>query len=167
MEVAPRQDASHDRTNVLICGALLEQSLEEAIASHFQDIPEAERNQLFLPSGDRDAPVSSFYAKCVLAYSLGVFGRRTYSDFNKLRIIRNIFAHSTLPVSFDTPEIAAACGFGLIDTAPWGDDDLIGQKPQTPSEKFLAVSILFITYLTHPGWIPVRYKSHILSEFFA
>jgi hypothetical protein len=52
---------------------------------------------------------SSFSRKIELGYALTIYGRQTKSNLNTIRHIRNAFAHAKIPVTFDTPEVAAVC----------------------------------------------------------
>lgn len=49
-------------------------------------------------------------SKIRVAYALGVFGKATRDSLAEVTRIRNLFAHAPTLVSFDTPEIVAACG---------------------------------------------------------
>jgi hypothetical protein len=48
-------------------------------------------------------------AKILMAYALGVFGRKTEHDLRLIRELRNGFAHVRKALGFSVPEIAAVC----------------------------------------------------------
>lgn len=52
---------------------------------------------------------SSFARKIELGHALSIYGTRTKANLNTMRHIRNAFAHAKIPVTFDTPEVAAVC----------------------------------------------------------
>jgi hypothetical protein len=52
---------------------------------------------------------SSLSRKIELGHALRIYGQQTKSNLNTMRHIRNAFAHAKIPVTFDTPEVAAVC----------------------------------------------------------
>lgn len=54
-------------------------------------------------------PVETFAARTNLAYCMGLIGDKMYRDLWTARKIRNEFAHSHTPVSFDDPRVAELC----------------------------------------------------------
>lgn len=52
---------------------------------------------------------SSFSRKIELGHALSIYGPQTKANLNAMRHIRNAFAHAKIPVTFDTPEVAAVC----------------------------------------------------------
>src|SRR4051794_11019772 len=50
---------------------------------------------------------SSFYRKIELGHALRIYGPRTKSNLKTMRHVRNAFAHAKIPLTFDTPEVAA------------------------------------------------------------
>ena len=51
----------------------------------------------------------SFSAKIKIAHAIGVIGDEAKDDLEKIRTVRNTFAHSILEIDFETPEIQAVC----------------------------------------------------------
>lgn len=68
--------------------------------------------QLFGPRG----PLADFNSKIHIAVAFGVVSPNMGEELHRLRRIRNVFAHATHHVSFETPEIAReAEGFLMLD----------------------------------------------------
>ena len=119
--IPPSSWNADDRTIALIAATNLEHSLEDAIASHFKGDTDKLRKRLPSGSHQSEGAVSTFFAKAWLSHALGDFGPNTMEDLSTIRDIRNTFAHSAIEVSFETPAIADACGFRLLDRIPWTD----------------------------------------------
>ncbi len=52
-------------------------------------------------------PLNTFAAKIVVAYAVGAISLETYEELEKLRNIRNLFAHGTELITFATEEVAS------------------------------------------------------------
>jgi hypothetical protein len=75
-----------------------------------------------------NAPIGTFSTRIKMAYSLGLITKRQYEDLDRLRRIRNEFAHNWEPVSFADQKIAAhisALHFSTLDD----------EFPSSPQEK--------------------------------
>lgn len=93
-----------DRAIAIIVAAVLEQSLEKALLEKLIPLSEEDERDLFYQD---NAPISSLDAKIRLAFALGIIGQRTKSDLIVYKHVRNCFAHSRLPLTFETDEIKA------------------------------------------------------------
>jgi len=100
---------------VLICGSFIEQGLEQAIKTVL--LKEAEERSLSseLFGGDKPGAINGFYGKIILGYSLGLYTKYFRDDLDRVRHIRNAFAHSKLELSFKTKEIADVSHFYCSD----------------------------------------------------
>ena len=49
-----------------------------------------------------------------MAKALKIFGTETEANLGLIRAIRNAFAHSTIPITFETPEIIELCRFLVV-----------------------------------------------------
>jgi len=94
-----------DQSVALMSCAFLDRALERAILFRMSKLTKKYHRELFLTTG----PLSSFWAKIRVAYALAIFEPKTYDEFEKLRQIRNVFAHAAHPVKFKTKRIAAHC----------------------------------------------------------
>jgi hypothetical protein len=64
-------------------------------------VEQEDENRLFGSYG----PVATFAAKIDMAYALGITMEAIHVELNKIRKIRNVFAHTRGPVSLDTEPI--------------------------------------------------------------
>ncbi len=94
------------RSLVLVRVALLDQLLERALDLSFVSISRKHFDAIFRST---NAPLSPISAKIAVAHALGLFGDefRTYLD--RIRIIRNAFAHSMVPISFEHELVISEC----------------------------------------------------------
>lgn len=133
-----------DRAMVLLCVSLLEQALEEALLTQFlcaYDAPPG-RDRLF--GGDGGA-VSTFAGKITLGHALGLYGSYLRDDLDRLRRIRNVFAHARTTLKLDSPVITGALVFHLFN------EDLVAfggiERHNTPKGKFLgAIGLCLIHF---------------------
>ena len=71
-------------------------------------------NELFSFNG----PLGTFSSKIKLSYSLGLISKVTMNDINILRKIRNEFAHSNQPLSFETKKNKNLCNSLQLNVQP-------------------------------------------------
>jgi hypothetical protein len=95
-----------DRVAAIACAAFLDGVLLTALAARFIHMGKRWEDRIF--SG-ATAPLSSFSAKMRLGYALALYGPITYRDLDIIRSIRNGFAHTAAPVTFEHPIIAEQC----------------------------------------------------------
>jgi Mannitol repressor len=99
--------AFSDHAIALMGASIAEKALEVAILSQFVDLSTDERQRLF--DYDKRGPLSDLSAKIKIGYAIGIYGKSTREDLDKVRQIRNAFAHTLQLVTFDTPTIADLC----------------------------------------------------------
>ena len=129
--------SSHtDDTVALSACSLLDHALRDAIASKFVELTSAELNELF--SEANGGALATLTSKIRLAYALGLFGPKTKSDLNILRIVRNAIAHAVPRPSFDTAEIEVECRRLQIIA----DADTVDASPR---EIFVAAATILIS----------------------
>lgn len=112
-----------ERGLVLSLAAFAEEALGDLIKSFLLPGDSTER----LLDGF-NAPIGTFSARSKMAYSLGLITKFQYEDLERLRRIRNEFAHSWEPLTFGDQSIAAhitALHFSC----------LIESFPESPQEK--------------------------------
>ncbi|MBE7556685.1 MAG: hypothetical protein HS126_37015 [Anaerolineales bacterium] len=102
-QIIEELESQTDRGAAIIGASLLDRRLEEAIRVHLLDNKVTEK--LF----DASQALGSFSAKIDLAYSLGLYGEKSYHDLNLIRKIRNEFAHFDTPLNFDSQSVASRC----------------------------------------------------------
>ena len=134
-----------DRAMVLLCVAVVEQALEEAILARCQrlyDDPPG-RDKLF---GSDGGAIAALSAKITTAHAMGLFGAYLRDDLTRLRHIRNTFAHARTRLSLASPPIAAALEFNLSD--PNLPHNFKGaERMSTPRGMFLAACGLCMIHL--------------------
>ena len=92
-------ETGSDRETAILAAAYLEETLKLALSCAF-----VENTHQAMFEG-ADAPLNTFAAKIRLAEALAIVGPRTKSRLDKIRKIRNAFAHSLLPFSFEEEAI--------------------------------------------------------------
>jgi hypothetical protein len=111
----PEHNDFSDHAIAMIGASLLEKALEVSILAHLRPLSGDERSRLF--RYDCNGPIADFSARIKLADALGIFGPKTLADLNRIREIRNVFAHSVRYVGFATEAVENACG--LLQMADW------------------------------------------------
>jgi len=96
--------AESDLGAVLAGAAFLDEGLATLISAALVPGPDRYK-ELF--SGER--PLGSFSAKIRMAFWLGLIGPETLADLDRIRTIRNDFAHSWKSCSFDDQSVKDKC----------------------------------------------------------
>jgi hypothetical protein len=92
-----------------------------------------------------NAPIGTFSARIKLAFSLGLITKRQYEDLERIRQIRNEFAHTWEPISFLDQKIAAhisAIHFSSLD-------DRFPSSPQEKVRMSLGALLMELRSTTH------------------
>ena len=129
MRRTPR-DPQYDRETALVAATGVEQGLELAIASKLGGRDDA--STILFGDG---AVLHDFNAKIKMAYILEIIGKRTTADVQAIRAIRNAFAHSTLVIDFDTPEVTEV--ISLISIPDREPMTMEGISPNDARERFI------------------------------
>ena len=109
--------ATQDRAIALVGATNIDMTLEHAIKTHLVQLNSRENQELFGP----DAPIGSFSARIKMGYAIGIYGRKFRDDLDRIRYIRNTFAHVQKHLDFTTPEIVAACNeIRIVEEGNWG-----------------------------------------------
>jgi len=92
-----------DRGAVLVGAAILEDTLSNLIRSTAIEngVSAKSITDLFSMNG----PASTFSAKTLVCHAFGLISKDIYDDLNRIRKIRNKFAHTSERVDFLMPEI--------------------------------------------------------------
>ena len=95
---------TNDRGAAILLASNVELGLDRAINAYlFYSEPRLEG--FYADEG----PINTFNRKIQVCRALRVYGPQTYANLNRIRHIRNAFAHAHSPVSFKTPEVMAIC----------------------------------------------------------
>ncbi|TPL97443.1 hypothetical protein [Mesorhizobium sp. B2-3-10] len=93
---------SSARSVVIVLSSNLENLLRFTVLSRFIHLPKAEIDKLC----DRSGPLNSFSQLTDIGFALGIYGRVTRKNLDIVRRIRNAFAHTFIPLDFDTAEVS-------------------------------------------------------------
>ena len=104
-----------ERGTVLVHASMLDNLLRHSIEAFLIE----HRNVEKLTAGF-NAPIGTFSARTLLAYALGVISQREYEELERIRKIRNEFAHS-IDTSFNDPSVASRCNLLTYSAEDYGD----------------------------------------------
>jgi len=93
-----------DRGAAILLAANVEICLRFAIERNL--VTTGDYYRLLFRSG---APLNSFESKIRIGYTMGLFGDQTKYNLDCIKGIRNAFAHSIIPINFETREVKAVC----------------------------------------------------------
>jgi hypothetical protein len=96
----------NDRGAAILLATNVENALQGAI-TQILHIKKGQRNGIF----GLNAPLGSFANMITMGYAMEVFGDETKSNLDIIRRVRNAFAHSKLPIDFQTDQITRVCDF--------------------------------------------------------
>jgi DNA-binding MltR family transcriptional regulator len=168
-----RSNPLNDRARIILATAILDQHLQTALLSHFPIIDTDSKNEMSeLFEGDA-APLSSFSSRIRIAYALGIFGRRTKRDLERIKLIRNACAHSRLPVHFNDPAIADECAkLNALEHFRKKKLSPTGSIPRTAEQQFFAVIFhYFMCFVVEENEgelpTPLRYRLSPLGRLFS
>jgi hypothetical protein len=104
------EDQAYADHAVAMMGAgLIEKALEVAILSRLIPMNNEDRSRLF--SYDHRGPLSDLSARIRMGLAMGLYGPNTFDDLQRIREVRNAFAHSLWYITFSTPEVSERCEF--------------------------------------------------------
>jgi hypothetical protein len=92
-----------DRSVAIILSAEVERFLEFAILAKFTNI--AGKDKLI----GSDGPIATFSRKIQIGYAMGLYNSELRDDLDRIRDVRNDFAHSVMPISFNTSSVRSRC----------------------------------------------------------
>jgi hypothetical protein len=100
---------NNDRGAAILTATNTDNSLKYALSRRL-GVTKNNHEELFGLSG----PMGTFDLKIRMAKALKIFGAETEANLGLIRAIRNAFAHSTIPITFETPEIIELCRFLVV-----------------------------------------------------
>jgi hypothetical protein len=128
-------DKADDRSLCLLLTAQLENSLDRAFDFAMGEQTANMRKDLY----DYDGPLGNFSRKIILCAAMTLLGPVTHENFRLMRHIRNAFAHAKVPITFETPEVAAVCA-GLVRINILDPPEEVDQDPSmSPRSRFTTV----------------------------
>jgi DNA-binding MltR family transcriptional regulator len=98
-------DGESDRGLVLVSAAMLEENLELLLRSVMR-ADKKTANEVLPDLFRSDGPLGSFAGKTKVAYAMALIDQLMYRDLNRIRAIRNEFAHSYAEAKLTTEGVA-------------------------------------------------------------
>lgn len=92
-----------DRGAVIVGAAMLDDEVTQLLRAVFEvnKISNKQMEKMF----DLSGPLSSFGSKTLVAYGFGLISKSVFEDLNRIRSLRNEFAHSSTTVDFLADDI--------------------------------------------------------------
>lgn len=98
-------DEADDRSFCLLLISMLENTLDQALDHWIGEQTKELRQSLYA----QDGLLATFARKITFATVINIAGPVSRENLRLMRHIRNAFAHSKIPITFDTPEVATIC----------------------------------------------------------
>ncbi len=105
-----------DRAFALVWSSVVEDNLRRCLLKNMRDLPSDMEDQLFEGYG----PLASFSARTKVSYALSLIGPKTRINLDRIRAVRNAFAHTGASLSFGTPQLANVCR--LLDISDFTEE---------------------------------------------
>lgn len=138
-------NAESERGLALICAAMLDDLLEKSVRAFLLDHAEASK----LLDGF-NAPLGTLAARSLAAFALGVVSEDEYRECERLRKIRNIFAHN-IHASFNDQNVKDLCADLEFSAKDYGDVR-VGARGQYAS----AATALILNLTNRPHYASQR-----------
>jgi hypothetical protein len=111
----------NDRGAAILLATNVENALQTALLSRLK----MQRTPALFGANSTLGPFSN---KIQMAYAMDIFGDQTKHNLDIIRIVRNAFAHSKIPIRFDTPQVREACSYLVVPklippAVLWGQKD--------------------------------------------
>lgn len=137
-----------DRSAALVLCSIVDVALINAITTRIQLMSESEFDGLFFGA---DAPLATLSAKIRIGKAVGLYQSKLEDGLNKIRRIRNAFAHSAKSLPFSHPLIARELVDYDVSLEPkWFADRGLNIDKLSPERiKYLAICIQAVQMLEH------------------
>ena len=133
----------HDRAAAILSVTLIDDALEDLLLAQFGHLSKSERLELF----EGEGPLGSLSAKIKIGHALSLISPRRRVDLMLTKDIRNVFAHASGNITFQTPEVANACSkLRGIENIKAADLELPADRtwpPTDPRDRFVTSCALF------------------------
>jgi DNA-binding MltR family transcriptional regulator len=115
-----------DRVVAIVYSALVDDAIRGVVRARMQHLTPTEEAKLFEGTG----PLSTFSARTMIAYAMSIIDKDERDDLDRIREIRNAFAHDFVSLSFEQKEVADVCRL-LKAPKKWAEHfDINGTKPK-------------------------------------
>jgi mannitol operon repressor len=136
-----------DRGAALVSAALLDDLLERSIRSLLIDHPLVDQ---LLERG----PLGSAYSRGLAAFALGILSESEYQECERVRSVRNVFAHE-VTCTFQTPKVTGICSDFKFILNP-------STKGTDPRNQFLTSAIgLLVKLMKRPSDVSNRRLKYV------
>ncbi len=106
IDAIQRQDQMTHSGVVIAATAIIDNQLERSLKRAMRPMSKSMYEKLF----GAFRPLNTFSSKIAMAYALSIINRDVYNELEKIRKIRNEFAHSSSVVHFGSTAIAPLFG---------------------------------------------------------
>jgi len=141
--MAALHGAESDRGCAVMAASFVEDCLQVLLTIHAVDWNKSTLSEIFRFEG----PLGPFSARIKVAYALGIIDSEIRDDCDRIREIRNAFAHSKVPIDFKTSAIVRGCA-GFHAPFPEGMREYLETvNPSRRKYVQAVVSIMRVAYL--------------------
>lgn len=133
----PELASASDRNVAIFMAANVERELEALLLAAVLKRSDNETKDRLL---DRDGALATFYGNIHLGYALELYNKETLSNLDRIRNLRNTFAHAAIPLRFDHRRVASECArLTLAQTGIESFHDNLDDRFNSPRDRFIAV----------------------------
>jgi hypothetical protein len=104
-EVINEINSGSHRSVAIVWGAIVEEALEDSLSRAMKHLTRPEKELLF----ERNGPLATFSSKIIIAYRIQILDKVQQSYLNRIRHVRNAFAHGLYELTFATKEVHDVC----------------------------------------------------------
>lgn len=147
----------NDRATAIMFGSFVEESLRLLLLSAMRsNLNSDDKNRIF----EFDGAAGSFSSRIIVAWAFNLIGPITRFDLDVIRLLRNEFAHSRMPLDFETNEVRDVCSRITIVELPGShipfrylerlsqNERLKAEELENPKTRFITACHL-ISYRMH------------------
>ena len=144
-QVTEELHGESERACAIVGGALLDDLLGELLEAYL--VQNSDASSDLLSSENINAPLGSFGARIVAAYTTGLLPKSNFNALRKVKRIRNQFAHD-LSLGFNEPGISRLCAGLSTLTKKYHDAERTPRQIFEDTVAYLAGGLRELLYLT-------------------
>ncbi len=147
MALEPQHNAYADHAIAVVGASYVEKALQAAITARLVPLPDDERDRLF--DYNQNGPMADLSARIKMARALGIVGPKVKGDLERIREIRNSFAHALRLLKFEHEEVADFCNELHTPTAIRAMDRMLLalSEEDTPRRKYIETVLILVGWL--------------------
>ena len=162
-EQSTRNGTADKRAFILICVGILEYALAVAISSQLRNLSPKGKAKLFDGDPEREAIIGSLYSRNIVANAFDIYGDKTYSEIDSIRMIRNAVAHAIHDKDISPDILASLCDFHAITermtmalgTVPYAGL-LAPKSPMHAMATFIQMIVPYLLLHSSADWSPIN-----------